>query len=320
MSKKKIDQLNGLKNELAKGTETLGALVYWRRLEGVRIRRADLRAGFEAIGLGKAVSKDPKPEACLNQACGLANRKSTIAEGTIKLELKSKGALGAAGSRATYAVLARRDLPDGRRRYMEEATVSIERGVRSPPPALRTDLSPGVQQDDGRDAVIAEVSTQYQDLLAYALTMEVSEALIAAMTELGALPLRTGVYFVPETHLLQARALQAFIQGETDIALTIWTIASGAENLAEAKRDAANAFAERFRTLREEVAAFVADLPKGEEPPTKSLNARVRHFRELDEQVGLYADILGDYQDELRAAIGAAKRELLGAYLGSESE
>lgn len=301
---------------LAGGSEILGALVYWRRLDGVRIQRAKFRAGFESIGLGKAVSKDPKPEACLNQAAAMASRKQGSDGNAVRIEMKGKSP-----TTADYAVLVRRDEADGRRRYIEEALCSVQRGVRTPPPPLTTVLdAAAVAQDDVRDAVIADLDARYQELLNYALTLELSDALIAALGLMEALPLRTGVYFVPQANLDQARALKAFIEGETDVQLTIWTIARSDENASEAKRDARNAFTDRFKALVGEVEGFMAELPKGEEPPTKSINARARHFRELEGQVQLYGEILGDYRDELEAKIAAAKQALLGAYLGAESE
>jgi len=311
---KKITSTEDLQNHLSAGGNAapLGALVYWRRLEGVRIARTHFRAGFEAIGLGDAVSKDPKPEACLNQAAAIASRRS--GEQSVRIEMKAKD------THARYAVLARRDHADGLRRYIEEATCSVERGVRQPPPPLVVQLAPGAQPDDQRDAAIADLERRYNDLLNYAMTMELSEALISALSLLGALPLRTGVYFVPAQNLDRVRALKGFIEAETDVQLTIWTIASSDENAAEAKRDAATAFTERFQNLQAEVAAFVAELPAGEEPPVKSVNARVRHFKELEGQVQLYAEILGDYQAELTAQIASAKQALLGAFLGSEDQ
>lgn len=304
-----------LQTALASGNDTLGALVYWRRLEGVRIRRPAFRAGFESIGLGKAVSKDPKPEACLNQAAAIASRKQGADGNAVRIEMKSKD------THASYAVLVRRDEADGRRRYIEEALCRIERGVRTPPPPLVTTIDQGAAaHDDVRDAVIKELGARYQELLDYAMTLELSDALIAALGLLEALPLRTGVYFVPASNLDRVRALKAFIESETDVQLTVWTIARNDENAAEAQRDARNAFTDRFKALTAEVQAFVDELPKGEEPPTKSVNARVRHFRELEGQVGLYADILGDYCAELTAAIASAKTALLGSFLGAEDD
>ena len=243
-----------LATSLAKGNKTLGALVYWRRLEGVRILRPDFRAGFEAIGLGKAFSKDPTPEACMNQAAAMASRKQGPDGNTVKIEMKGKD------THATYAVLVRRDMPDGRRRYIEEARCAIQRGVRNPPPPMIMTRDKNAPiTDDTRDDVIRDFDSRYQELLAYAMTLELSDALISSMALMDALPLRTGVYFVPAVHLDQARRLKAFVESQTDVQLTVWTIAANDGNAAEAHRDARSAFTDRFKALVGEVEAFVAD-------------------------------------------------------------
>ena len=305
------NDINSFKDALSTGSSNIGALVYWRRLEGVKIERSRFRQGFEDIGLGKAVGKDPKPEACMNQAAGIASRKQGKDGRAVRIELKSKDAL------ATYAVLVRRDTPDGRRRYIEEAHCSVVRGVRQPPPMMDKVVDLHAAPDEIRDQVIREFDARYQELLQYAMTLELSEALISALALLKAIPLRTGVYFIPEANVAQARALKAFIEGETDVQLSIWGIARNDENAAEAGRDARNTLTDRFRTILDEVQGYIDGL-EGATPSTKSVNARAKHFLELEAQVELYSEILGDYQQDLSANIAQAKKALLGAYLGDD--
>lgn len=295
---------------LAHGEVDIGALVYWRDLSGVRIEREVFRTGFRAAGLGAALAKDPSPEKLLNTAAGTANRKQDREQPKVKVELKAKG------THAVYAVLARRDESDGRIKYLEEATVAVDRERGGTP--IVNDL-PGTPVDDGREAVIGRVLDEYADLQVNAHGQEVSEALTRAMAVMEALPLRTGTYFVPASKLGAVRALREFVELHTTATVTSWVIRGSDENTATARRDAREAMLERIEDLVSEVKEFVDTTPV-EDAAAKSVNAAVRKFKELDGKVQLYADILGDYQAELQAAIAEARQRLLGAYLGDAED
>lgn len=299
-----------LKEALAQGEKLLGAMVYWNNLTDVRIDRTLFRQGFRLCGLGKVVAKDPKPEASLNQAAAIATRRQGRDVEPARVELKSKA------TEATYGVLMRRDVAD-RRRYIEEAQISVVRDQPEPTPFVQTD--PGAPLDPQRDEIIASVLEQFRELRGYAHTQELSETLMRAMGHIGALSMRTGVYFVPAGALHTITLLKTFLESNTTATMSVWEIRATKGNTANAKRDAREAFAERLSELVDEVKTFTAGTSV-DDVQMKSINARVKRFKELDARVGLWADILGDHQLELRSAIAEAKQKLLGAYLGDSED
>lgn len=301
--------LSDIQTALAQGTKQLGALVYWRNLTEVRIDRALFRQGFRLCGLGKAVAKDPRPEASLNQAATIAMRRQGREVEPARVELKGKDA------EARYGVLMRRDVGD-LRRYIEEAQISVLRDAATPTPMVNVEAHAPV--DPQRDAIIQAVIEAFTELRGYAHTQEMSETLMRSMNIIGALSLRTGVYFVPSAALHTVRLLKTFLEGSTCAQMTIWEIAATEANALEAKRDARVAFQDRIAEVIAEVKAFTAGTSV-DDVQTKSVNARVKRFKDLDARVGLWADILGDHVEELKSAIAEAKQKLLGAYLG-ESE
>lgn len=291
---------NPFQDALGRGARKIGALVYWRGLSGVQVPRAAFRRLFEDAGLGEAVGRDPKPEACLNQAAGDATRNQPRSEPAARVELKAKH------TNAVYAVLMRRDI-GARVQYLEEARIAIPRD--SPRPAAVVQVEADAQPDEARDRVIAEVLSGYRQILDYALTLEVSRAIVNAMELVSSLPLRTGVYFVPATRMAQVRDLQQRLAA-WGIRVTVWDVADSSENAAEARQDAREAFLSKVQAMTEECRTFVAE--SGEAASTTSINARVRRFKELDAQVALYSEILGDYRDEMVTAVTAAREEFLG--------
>jgi len=307
-----INNLADLKSHLATGTRPLGALVYWSGINDVRIPRSTFRSEFERMGLGEAVGKDPKAEACLNMAAGVASRRQGKDVQPARIQLKEKN------SHAVYAVLMRRDVAipgeDARVRYLEEARVMVDRSQHAPSPQIVT--ASDVDQDDARDAVIADMVSEYNDMLGNIRTQECSEALMKAVQILGGLSLRPGVYFVPAANLAQLGELKQFMADHAGVDISTWSIATNDANLVQSRRDARAAFLDKVSTLVEECKAFASS--KGDELTARSINARIKRFHDLDGQAGLYADILGDQVTELRRVITDARNSFRDSVLGSE--
>lgn len=307
-----ITNLAALQGHLAAGAKTLGTLVYWNNVADVRIGRARFRAAFDAMGLGGAVGRDPKAEACLNMAAAVASRRQRLNTPAVKIQLKEKG------THAVYAVLMRRDLAvpgeAARVRYIEEARVAIPRDQHAPTAQYVT--ASDVAPDDERDEVIADMISEYDDLLLNIRTAEFSKALVAAMSLLGGLSLRAGVYFVPAASMPQLNELRRFVADHTTVALTTWIIGSNDANLAQARTDARSALLDRVGTLVEECRAFAT--AKVDDLSARSINARLKRFGDLEGQATLYADILGDRVDELRQTIADAKKAFRDSVLGPD--
>lgn len=306
--------LTDLRAHLANGTKPLGALVYWSGIHDVRIPRSTFRSEFERMGLGAAVGKDPKAEACLNMAAAVASRRQGKDKQAAKIQLKEKN------SHAVYAVLMRRDVVDPtpggetRVRYLEEARVMVDRGQPSPSPVVIT--ATDVDQDDDRDSVIADMVAEYQDILDNIRTQECSEALMQAMSLVCGLSLRPGVYFVPAAKLPQVTELRTFLADYANIELSVWSIAASDANVVQSRRDARAAFLDKVQKLVTECQEFASS--KGDELTARSINARVKRFHDLEGQAALYGDILGDQVEQLRTVIADARTAFRDSVLGAE--
>lgn len=302
------------KNAMADGDALIGVMVYWTELTGVRVARPLFRTGVRQCGLGAALADEPKPEAVLNRAVGVGNRST---RGDVATKTKCGYAkLKRKDDDATYSLLMRRDVGD-RMGYREEATISIQRDATDPAPIVEVD--PTAPADPARDRLVEVIVDEYTEQLRFANTEEVSQTLVRAVRDTcSGLTLRSGLYLVHPEHVTELTALQAFLASSCGATLEVWEQRSTARNAEVAQRNASALLRGEFTDLVAEVQAFAERHTDPDEVAQKSINARVRRFKELDGRVQLYADILGDHRDELLAAIADAKHRLLGAYLGSE--
>lgn len=299
---------------LAEGSESLGAIVFWSSLEGVRIKRDVFRGIFQDAGLGAALGRDPKPEACLNRAALYASLATSqgYAKGRkapIRVEMKTKD-----DTHAIYSVLVRNDMSDGRVRYIEEARIICERWVSAP--SLDVVINPKASENPERDAVIDTVLDRYDEILNYALTSEMSKTLINAMKIVSALTLRTGVYFVPESNEGMVTRLREALAREAGLHVSSWSISRTSDNLLEARRDACAAMRDRLNELQRSAQELIDETPEGEELAPKKLAARMRHLIELESDAALYTDILGSYASELQVSLAKARAALGGSVAG----
>jgi hypothetical protein len=285
-----------------KAPQTIGALVYWRNLADAKIARGILKQGFDDAGVGPAVPS-PKTEKMLTDA---VTRAKAGRGQEVKIDLKAKN------QKSIYRVLMRRD-EAGRARYLEEATIAIDRYAANA--QLETSLLPNVPADDVRDNLIEDVRDFLAEIRAYAFPNEVSDALVSAMEMVHALPLRTGVYFVPAAGVDVAKKLAAFLSRETPATLTIWEIGDTPANALTARQDARSGFLDRLDELKARIAKFTAATTV-EAATGRAVSVRVGYFKQLDAEVEMWTDILGSVVDELRASIADAKTQLLGPYLG----
>lgn len=292
-------------------SDLVGALAYWTGLDGVRLPRAEFRAEVTAVGLKDALAAIPSAEKILNRAVGAANRRQSgdvtnkTKTGYARLKEKTDAV-------ATYAVLMRRDVGN-RMSYIEEATLSIDRTQPAPVPTVVVEH--GAPADDERAELVKHIVDEYTDQLNNADTHEVSETLVRAIRDVcSGLTLRMGVYAVTPAYVEPLARLAAYLE-RVSVSLTVWEINSSSRNRANASKDARKSLRTTFDELMADVADFRAAHPKADEVAVKSVTSRVRRFKDLDAKVSLYADIVGDYAEQLRAGIDAAKRDLEACYL-----
>jgi hypothetical protein len=110
--------------------------------------------------------------------------------------------------------------------------------------------------------------------------------------------------------------LKTFIEANTRVAITAWSIAASDANVGEARREAREALMDKVSTLISECDEYVAI--KGDDIATKSINARIKRFQEIEGQAMLYADILGDFAEQLVEKIATARSAFADAVLGAE--
>lgn len=292
----------------ASGALVLGALVMWRELHGIKIPRDAFRQALLDAGL--KVAKDPKAEACLNAAA------YNCAPGSgHRVSLKSKTA-----DRATYALMAPHDIvnDDGRRkRDLEDAIVWIPR--KQAAPALTIEVHPDAPEDADRTAVLTRLEERYNDLLRFAGSQHLSEALVGAIGQVAALSIRPGTYFVPQVHLWKIERLRANLAPlAPSLRMSIWSITDSAANRAEARTEVSDALMARVKALVSELETFAAEVPDGEVPNQRSVTAWVSRFQTLSAEAELFSDILGDMQADIRKRLTDATDRLLGDWTGTD--
>jgi hypothetical protein len=314
-----IKSLSDVQAVLASGDRIIGALVYWRALSTVRVPRDEFRDGFRRLGLGKALGRLPKPETLLHRACSRAMASQGKKQVPVKIALKTKG------THCVYAVLVRCDdhsAPEGARmRYLEDALITLDRGQPNPTPQVvlhhRAEGARTPAEFSHRDRVIEQALAAYSDLRDNVFTDELSDTLMRAMGLLSAIPLRTGVYFAPAVNLVAIRELQAFVAEKTTASITGWEIGESDANRHEAQEDARQSFRHRLGVLVETCREFTDGLT--EAAGDISVAARARQFKALEAECEVFADILGDYRDDLVASIAAAHAAFKTAVLGPEA-
>lgn len=305
--------LTKTQTSLASGTTDIAVMTYWANLLKVRVQRQTLRQIFTDAGLGDAVPRDPHPDVTLHTAAGCVKPSK---KRPVRIELKSKS-----DTLTTYAVqISHR--PDDRTGWLEQATITLDRTVPEPIPQVAVDhRAPVVNQI--RDAAIAEVCAEYADLRKHAKGEEVSSMLVTATKLVNAIVCRSGLYLVPTTYAQPLYLLRDALARETPVRMTLWEIRDTPANVAEAKEDARASLIDELRDLRHQVEEFIAGLAGattvGGFGFTKSLNYHVRCFKELDGKVALYTDLLQDTATHLHVQIAAARKQLLGAYLGEDA-
>ena len=291
--------------ELGRGSTTIGALVYWTSLKDCKLSRVLFKQGMELCGVGDAV-KTPKTETLLTEACSRAARHQGRDVDPVKLELKSKG------QESVYRVMMRRDV-DGRARTIEEAQIAVDRYAVGATPTVKT--LDGVPPDAQRDRILDDVVEWFSELQMNVFAPEVSDVLVESMEILNALSLRTGCYFVTADQMDKVRAIAAFLAANTRAKITIWDMRATPENVATARVDAYESFVDKLADLTMRVKKFT-DRVSVEDATARSVNAKIREFKDLDAQVDLWADVLGDAQASLRESIENARTAILGDYLG----
>lgn len=297
------------------GSKVVGAIVMWA-LSAVRAPRADLRAALELIGLGKAMPRDPTAARILSKAV------QACASGHSGLIFRKLG-------KYNWAIVEEElRLPDGGGVELEHRHV-LTLGVREETPGVG-DYVPSVTVvgDQGptklASALASRVCAAYEDARDFASTDDMSVILTTAMAGsdvdamLGGVNLRQGtggVYFVPAgtvDKVLQLQAMVEVMAGGSHV--TIFTLYGDQGNLDEAARAARTGFTAKLNELKGELGTFVAGMKANDKEMTdRHMETRINRLGTLDDRVDMWSDALGDVQNELRAQIEDAKKQVAEA-------
>jgi hypothetical protein len=288
------------------GSEVIGAVVMWA-LSSVRVKRDDLRAELEAIDLGKAMPKDPRPERLLGKAIEMSRS-------------GAKGFLFRKLAKREWALVQERELEDGTLELLHTITIGVEKDEdRDRMVPIARDLE-GAEPSAGAYELADAVIINYAEAEDFANTDDLSIVLTQAMggtdvnPMLGALSLRQGsggVYFVPGAQVERVRALQRLVGEQGDSHMTVLTMYGDAANLEEAAAAARSSFTAKLNELRAELLEFVETMKEDGKAMTDShMQTRVRRLHALQERVDMWGDALGAVHADLVEGIGAAKTEV----------
>lgn len=283
----------------AQGLKTIGALAFWT-LSGVRIRRDDLSAALDELGLGAAMVRKPKPASLLAES---VKRVGMGQKGLIFRQMKKE-----------WALVVERG--EGKRlRFTHVATFRC------------AEKGPGIEvfeeeYFDGTENLKLAIEAQYREVLEYAHSTDLSAVLCSAMQGvgsdmmLGGLSLRQstgGLYYVSAAKLDLLKRFAAMVNDKApQSSIEVLTLTGDSENLDTAARNVRGNITTQLKETREEIKDFIKGLKEeGRSVRDNSLVVRAEQFKQLRGRVELFADVLGDSMAELKGQIEAARVELM---------
>lgn len=294
---------------LRSGARPVAAFVFWT-LAAINIGRAKLRERFESIGLGKAVGRDPRPEALLATAVKACSRGLPKAARGSGITFRRLG-------RYAFAILEER-LGGGEVLLVEHTlTITLEQSGSVWEAVTKTASghasSPALELSErvldaylhARDFVD---STELSSMITTALHGTLTSPMLAAVS----LRERSGgLYLVPAQSVELARMLATVVREESSSSFHVLSLYADEENLRAACGVARESLAGRLNELRDEVSEFVAEQ-KAQDKDTgeRNLKARLRRYDALRARVDVYADLLGEAKTDLVSGIENAKSEL----------
>lgn len=296
------------------GQKTIGAFCFWS-LSGVKVLRTEFRAAFEAIGMGAAVSRDPRFETTL----GVAAAALPVGKKDVVTRRHDGG----------FAILVETDV-DGRMGLKQVAHVTVEKDKWRVEDARKKDLNRlapelvwkfmGTTKLLERAKVLArELEQAFAESRSYVDTSDLSNTLVNAMhgttkdALLQAVSLRQttgGLYFLHSSKVEQARALVAMVQQlAPKCVVTVMTVTGDHDNLEAAALAARTSFTSQLGELKAELRKFRLETPIGERSE-RSVSTRLNHFKQLRGRVELFRDVLGSIAGELAQEIDEGRAEV----------
>jgi hypothetical protein len=296
----------------AQGQQVLGALVYWS-LAGVHWEREAMRAEWNALGLGRAIGRDPRPEALLTDAVYAARagakdvifRRLSRYEWALVEESRTAGDVLAHVHAVTLRVVPA-TTPGVADRFESEDVAGATAST--------------AERHASTLALAAKVERGFADAKEFAGTSDLSNGLTTALhgttrdALLAGISLREGtggLYFVPAAQVDRARALAALVNRSTASSVYVLALYADEANLETAAKAAKASFTAQLNALRSELREFVQERKDaGEEIKESHLETRVRRLQSLQDRVGLWTEVLGGVAAELTGSIEAAKAEV----------
>lgn len=290
------------------GTNTIGALVFWS-LSGVAVRRDKFRKALEELGLDAAMSKDPSPKTALSAA--------------VRRVMQGRAGYFARPNGREWAIVREERQTDGVQAVLAHKHVltltTVEAGVSgtiiNPQSGEEVEVSP-------LESIVREVEREFDSEREYMGTAVLSEVLSAVMHGsphrglFAGVSLRErtgGLYFISAEHVEKMASLANLIRQEApDCIVNVMTLTADAENLEQAAQAAKRSFENQLAELRAELVDFKAKLGADKKAPTeRSIQVRANRFRELQDRVGVFREVLGSVADELVQTVEDGKSEMV---------
>lgn len=307
------------------GDRLVGAVAYWHT-EGFSVPRAEVRAAFEAMGLGDAVGRDPRAGKLLDKASRRVPRSMGVT-----FKRLSDTSLALVVSREESAVSATTLEASGdtvvskaQRLKLDHALtvrLGVSGGLEFVMPMARETL--GQTEMDTLKAAASVLVSKYNEAVACMDGAEVSEILIELLVGskrdvgLGAVSLRDGVggiYFVPGASVPKLRQVAQWIESQSQSHVSMLEVYGSDGNLAEAARAARASFGATLADIQAELSEFVAECRgKGVKPSERNLGVRLEHLTKLNRRVAMWDEMLGASRTELEAMLVAARAEMTAA-------
>lgn len=284
----------------------LGAFVWWS-LRGVDVERDEMREAFKAVGLERAVPRDPQPRAVMTRACREALRSVTMhrfdrvrEDGEVITSALSRCAKDAAAESVTWTQVAiiRLDVPSGTISTLVNDPTDIEAAqIVQRAKDLYAHVARYASSDDLRTALGHAMNGRRRDLL------------------LGAVNVN-GVHYVRREQLDRLGALATWVQTKSAGEITIVTVERTSENEAQIASGAQATILSRVRELQGE-ADHIAELVQlaSEDELDRVLQPYLDRFELIRSSIELYSDVLGQVREDLlkseREARAAITRRVL---------
>lgn len=311
----------------------IGYTVFWR-LAGTRVSHPALEHALQTTGFGDYLPAPPSPRVALRRAMEAWVKDQQFARNTLPSANPSEeefsddeGAsnqrtlirvINRAGSEHLVFALIAEDIDFGLLGLSYGTALRILLHKKTGAMICTTEAEGVIDAQHESQRVADELAPYWQQYRELFIARDLSQMMRNIIDSMNAIPLRRagGVYFVPYTEQEPLRRLRALLTNMPNIpALQPYVCTLGVPDALETRRSLSKAV---HAGLLDEINSLHHDLNRlgigGEKVREKSITQRLSLYQRLRAKAGIYQELLGMQQDQVRAAIGdleAEARQLL---------